>query len=150
MTAMTDTRIFEIEYVCVLCNCPIADGPVAKPHECHHVGTDVRPRSYRYFLADALDVRNVHCIRHDAGALVDIEQRWVVHSPTGFEWGYGGSGPADLALNVLGLVVPPQEAWRLHQSFKSQIIAKLPRDRATIDMRVVRAWVRRQWLGESE
>ncbi|MBT9252140.1 MAG: hypothetical protein KM296_00220 [Brockia lithotrophica] len=23
------------------------------------------------------------------------------HSPTGFEWGYGGSGPADLALSIL-------------------------------------------------
>lgn len=26
----------------------------------------------------------------------------VVHSPTGFEWGYHGSGPADLALSILG------------------------------------------------
>jgi hypothetical protein len=25
----------------------------------------------------------------------------VRHSPTGFEWGYGGSGPADLALSIL-------------------------------------------------
>ena len=25
----------------------------------------------------------------------------VHHSPTGYEWGYGGSGPADLALNIL-------------------------------------------------
>jgi hypothetical protein len=25
----------------------------------------------------------------------------VRHSPTGFNWGYGGSGPADLALSIL-------------------------------------------------
>ena len=25
----------------------------------------------------------------------------VLHSPTGFGWGYGGSGPADLALSIL-------------------------------------------------
>lgn len=25
----------------------------------------------------------------------------MLHSPTGFEWGYGGSGPADLALSIL-------------------------------------------------
>ena len=25
----------------------------------------------------------------------------VFHSPTGFEWGYAGSGPADLALSIL-------------------------------------------------
>jgi len=25
----------------------------------------------------------------------------VYHSPTGFEWGYGGSGPADLARSIM-------------------------------------------------
>lgn len=25
----------------------------------------------------------------------------VIHSPDGFEWGYGGSGPSDLALSIL-------------------------------------------------
>jgi hypothetical protein len=30
-----------------------------------------------------------------------LRQRIVYHSPTGFEWGYAGSGPADLALNIL-------------------------------------------------
>ena len=38
----------------------------------------------------------------DGTAVVDgIRQSWVWHSPTGFEWSYGGSGPADLALNIL-------------------------------------------------
>ena len=38
----------------------------------------------------------------DGTAVVEgIRQAWVWHSPTGFEWGYGGSGPADLALNIL-------------------------------------------------
>lgn len=35
----------------------------------------------------------------------NVPQRIVYHSPTGFEWGYGGSGPADLALNLAELVV---------------------------------------------
>jgi len=39
------------------------------------------------------------------------------HSPGGFEWGYSGSGPAQLAL-----------ALRLHQKFKFAVIAKLLRD----------------------
>lgn len=31
-----------------------------------------------------------------------VEVRQVVyHSPTGLEWGYGGSGPADMALTIL-------------------------------------------------
>lgn len=29
------------------------------------------------------------------------------HSPTGFEWGYHGSGPADLALAVMHALLPP-------------------------------------------
>ena len=38
----------------------------------------------------------------DGTAVVEgIYQTWVWHSPIGFEWGYGGSGPADLALNIL-------------------------------------------------
>lgn len=32
-------------------------------------------------------------------------RRVVLHSPTGFEWGYGGSGPADLALSILADVL---------------------------------------------
>jgi len=49
------------------------------------------------------------------------------HSPTGFEWGYGGSGPADLALSLLadylGDAVAAEE---LKGAFKSEIIARLP------------------------
>lgn len=30
-----------------------------------------------------------------------LQHRIVYHSPTGFEFGYAGSGPADLALNIL-------------------------------------------------
>ena len=40
------------------------------------------------------------------GPLVTVDFRplrhVIFHSPTGFSWGYGGSGPADLALSILG------------------------------------------------
>jgi len=50
------------------------------------------------------------------------------HSPTGFEWGYEGSGPAQLALAILAdLLVDDREAVRLHQKFKQDVIAKLPK-----------------------
>ena len=35
----------------------------------------------------------------------NVPHNIVYHSPTGFEWGYAGSGPADLALNLAELVV---------------------------------------------
>jgi hypothetical protein len=46
------------------------------------------------------------------------------HSPTGFSWGYGGSGPAQLALAILLRYLPAKEAVSLHQAFKWAIIAQ--------------------------
>jgi Family of unknown function (DUF6166) len=41
------------------------------------------------------------------------------HSPDGFNWGYGGSGPAQLALALLlDCGLPAELATRLHQLFK--------------------------------
>ncbi len=56
-----------------------------------------------------------------------VSQRVCNHSPDGFAWGYGGSGPAQLALAVLleaGL--PKRDALRYHQDFKRDHIAPLP------------------------
>lgn len=41
--------------------------------------------------------------QHEDGRLEDLDPRLDVrnHSPTGFEWGYAGSGPAQLALALL-------------------------------------------------
>jgi hypothetical protein len=51
------------------------------------------------------------------------------HSPTGFEWGYGGSGPAQLALALLAHHLNDDElAVAHHQPFKWAVVAKLPQD----------------------
>lgn len=51
------------------------------------------------------------------------------HSPDGFNWGYGGSGPAQLALALLLDVFDDAELAQLHyQSFKATVIASLPTD----------------------
>lgn len=53
-------------------------------------------------------MRDVTCTRDANGtAVCSIPQRHIHHSPTGFEFGYGGSGPADLALNILALAIGP-------------------------------------------
>jgi hypothetical protein len=50
------------------------------------------------------------------------------HSPSGFEWGYGGSGPAQLALALLADHFGNNDrALALYQSFKSAVVAKLPK-----------------------
>jgi hypothetical protein len=52
------------------------------------------------------------------------------HSPTGFEWGYGGSGPAQLALALIADALGDDAiAIRLHQAYKWRAIATLPRMR---------------------
>jgi hypothetical protein len=50
------------------------------------------------------------------------------HSPTGFEWGYSGSGPAQLALALLAdHLRNDYEAVRLHDEFKRAVVASLQR-----------------------
>jgi hypothetical protein len=50
------------------------------------------------------------------------------HSPTGFEWGYGGSGPAQLALAILAdHCSNDEQALNFYQRFKWAVIAELPR-----------------------
>lgn len=49
------------------------------------------------------------------------------HSPAGFEWNYGGSGPTQLALAILAdYLGDDQEALNLYQRFKWRVIAELP------------------------
>jgi Family of unknown function (DUF6166) len=55
------------------------------------------------------------------------------HSPSGFEWGYRGSGPAQLALAILAdHLGDTDEALRLHQEFKVSVVAALDREGWTL------------------
>jgi hypothetical protein len=46
------------------------------------------------------------------------------HSPNGFEWGYSGSGPAQLALAILADHLGDNaRAQALYQDFKSAVVA---------------------------
>lgn len=51
------------------------------------------------------------------------------HSPTGAEWGYGGSGPAQLALAILADHFGDEEKALAHyQDFKRDVIAGFDKD----------------------
>lgn len=51
------------------------------------------------------------------------------HSPNGFEWGYAGSGPAQLALALLADHLGDSgEALTCYQDFKFAVVAGLKRD----------------------
>lgn len=74
----------------------------------------------------------------------------VSHSPTGYEWGYGGSGPADLALNIAEALLRDAgvedrrvqcfnstscfaAAWAIHQNIKWRFVASMPQAGGRID-----------------
>ena len=55
------------------------------------------------------------------------------HSPSGFEWGYAGSGPAQLSLAILAdHCGNDEQAFNFHHRFKWAVVAELPRRRWTL------------------
>lgn len=78
-------------------------------------------------------------------------QRLWNHSPAGFEWGYFGSGPAQLALAILfdGLMrlgVPKEEAEQIakrrHQEFKALHVSRFEYERWSLDLADVATFAR--------
>jgi hypothetical protein len=56
-------------------------------------------------------------------------QKVLNHSPDGFSWGYGGSGPSQLALAILLVFYGEGIALKNHQNFKWKVIAGLDVDK---------------------
>lgn len=53
------------------------------------------------------------------------------HSPDGFQWGYGGSGPAQLALALCAHALKDDErARRVYQRFKFRTVGGWPMGKA--------------------
>ena len=64
------------------------------------------------------------------------------HSLTGFEWGYGGSGPAQLALAIISdHLGDDRRAMELYQQFKWAVVANLPVMRWRLDTQEIQAVV---------
>lgn len=64
------------------------------------------------------------------------------HSPDGFNWGYGGSGPAQLALAILlAAGLDDQRAVLLHQAFKWALVATWPQGEGFVCDVDVAGWV---------
>jgi len=78
----------------------------------------------------------------DTGERFRMLRHRVLRSPSGMEWGYGGSGPADLALSILADCTGNLAyAERFHQQFKFDVVARLPQDGFSLSEDEVRAWV---------
>lgn len=65
------------------------------------------------------------------------------HSPDGFQWGYQGSGPAELARAILVTVIKEDDRVRhprCYQQFKMDVISRIRVDEFTMDEMQVREW----------
>ncbi len=120
------------------------------------------PETEGYLITRAMDGPVVCFVRR--GAEVSHVPHVVLHSPTGFEIGYGGSGSSDLALSILAefLEVEPRDAsafnghdlspdaqivWAAHPAFRDTFIAKhtvAPGGEYVIPVRVVRWFMERR------
>ncbi len=89
------------------------------------------------FRGDIILKRDEH-----GNVITNVQHKLIVHSPNGFEWGYGGSGPADLALNILAMFTDRKTAEELHQIFKWDYIAKVPFEGCLIKRNEIRRWLR--------
>lgn len=67
-------------------------------------------------------------------------------SPSGYSWGFHGSGPSQLSLAIMLEVCNSEhEAVRLYQQFKQDIIAFIPSDEdLVLPVAVVEKWLETQ------
>lgn len=103
---------------------------------------------------------SIVAIRDASGNLAtNVPSLVTHHSPTGFEIAYGGSGPADFALNIVENLLRRigyngqttsdtwdkrrifSKSWELHQDFKWQFVASLPKDGGAIPTNEAIAWI---------
>ena len=73
-------------------------------------------------------------------------EHYIRHSPTGFEWGYGGSGPSDLARCILidhfrMHKRPDKELPVNYQDFKADVICNLPREGFELTSKQIGDWI---------
>jgi len=87
---------------------------------------------------------------HAAPLRMPVIDGFQRHSPTGFSWGHGGSGPADLALAILhrsmlymtgSRIRADDYALRYHQSLKWDVIAHMDHSAFTLSVRQVMSWL---------
>lgn len=99
-------------------------------------------RTYLGYRQHAWGEPTVAIVQGCHGVPLPLRLDLANHSPTGFEWGYAGSGPAQLALAILIDATADQETtMRLYQRFKAEIIAPIPRGGFEITKSQVLDWV---------
>ncbi len=102
-----------------------------------------------YYTGQRLPTGENRVLRiHDQDA-IDLDPCFDLrkHSPTGFEWGYAGSGPGQLALAILvDYLGNDSAALALYQRFKRETIAKIESDSWVITSSQLKKFVRDNYM----
>lgn len=158
---------------CKACNRPLSDpesirlgiGPICRAHGYMEVDMPKR-EEYSDQFDDSIPFRQAFVMKRrmsESGRAngqnisTNVPHLVAHHSPDGYEFGYGGSGPADLALNACQLylnIIGYQGrktkcfdgscwmlAWALHQDFKREFVETASRSGATIPFVQIEAWM---------
>jgi len=76
-------------------------------------------KTYKGFWRDSA------CVVTVDDAMLDPQHGIRNHSPDGFQWGYSGSGPAQLALALCVNAVGKERGAKIYQAFKVLKIYKI-------------------------
>jgi hypothetical protein len=152
---------------CACCELPLSMDDVAKALDAYmlpcefHVPTPLPCRTYEGHFVGRREGRMilVRVPTPEQGSLTSWPLVHVIeHSPTGLEWGYGGSGPSDTALSLLtdaiasegGIPVEVAKlaAMRWYMRFKRDMVSGLHRgEKAGLEWRLpvssIVAWLER-------
>lgn len=104
-----------------------------------------KPEGYDYSNVGDVFVEELDGSLHPLAPRHDLRN----HSPDGFAWGYCGSGPAQLALAILADAANDSMALRYYQTYKAEVVSKLPDGSWTIKQTDVLEWLRVRQEAES-
>ena len=95
------------------------------------------------FMVEAIPNFGDVTYSHDAegNVITNVPRRIIRHSPDGFNFGYGGSGPADFALNILSVYIGQEEAEKYYQNFKWAFISTVPDEGGVIKLEAIMSWI---------
>ncbi|WP_207891183.1 DUF6166 domain-containing protein [Natrarchaeobius oligotrophus] len=105
----------------------------------HSVTTDSAETVYHGYRDPTAPVGKECTVTVD-GEPLDFRYDLLSVSRSGYEWGYGGSGPAQLAIALLAHAFDDETACDHYQRFKRDVVANLRERRWTLRAADLGAW----------
>lgn len=148
---------------CAICSRPLADaesiklgiGPVCLARLKRVGGSVTEPM----LLDPPFPSSGLVCRCVEGEMRCNVPHPYKHYSPAGFGFGYDGSGPADLALNVLAILRPGRDvkltdgtrisqlAWVLHQALKREFIGSMAKAGGEVPLAAIQQWIEEKTVG---